>query len=145
MIAVLAAVLALGGAPATPFACSPTPLNGGAALGLTHWEAQTIEVYGPVGCAALLYAGASSRERVQLRRLNPGVDFAAVAGLGLLVDLHEALHVGMGTRDECAVEKVAMAKLPQLVAAVIPQAEQARALTAATAADAGLPGAYHGC
>lgn len=148
--AILGAIFALAGAPAsTPFTCQPDALlvNGAPApnvVGVTRWTAPpSIEVR-PVGCAALTYAAMSATERRQLRRLNPGVDLQALVGLGLLVDLREAMHVGTGSRDECAVERATMAKLPQLVAQVLPRADGPRAMGAAIAADGSFRAA-NGC
>lgn len=152
MIAALVAVLALAGAPAdTPFTCQPAPLivNGREmpdALGVTRWAssgfATRIEVR-PVACAALLIASASAAERARLEQLNPRYDFAASAGTGLLVALHEATHVALGSTDECRVERTAMAKLPQLLE-LLPAVDRYRATSAATALDASFRPA-NGC
>jgi hypothetical protein len=148
--AILASIFALAGAPAsTGFTCQPDVLivNGAAApnaVGVTRFgPPATIEVR-PPGCAALLYAALSPRERVQVARLNPTVDLPALAGYGLLVDLHEAVHVATGSRNECAVELLAFGKLPNLVREVLPVAAQARALEDATAVDASFRQA-NGC
>lgn len=153
MMAVVAAVLAFAGAPAgTPVVCSPTPINGGTALGVTHWATQTIEVYGPTICTGL--ADVDPAQRAADRR------WPEAAGLALLVTLHEAVHVALQSRDECQVETRAFGTLPGLLALLMPSDDaldrylghaaplstnRGRALEAARVADAGLPAAYHGC
>lgn len=150
MIAALAAALALAGAPSsTPVTCQPDALivNGQPApayvLGVTRWTAPpSIELRAAV-CGGLLYASASPRERRLIVRLNPSVQLPELAGLGLLVTLHEATHAALHSLDECLVERAAMAGLPRLLALLEP-ADAARALTAATAADASFRPA-NGC
>lgn len=151
MIAALAAVLALAGAPSsTPFTCQPGPLivNGQPAaanvLGVTRWtDPPSIEVR-PIGCGALLYASASPRERRLIVRLNPTVQLPELVGLGLLVDMHEAEHAALHSIDECLVERTAAAKLPQLLAQLLGPTDAARALAAAAATDASFRAA-NGC
>lgn len=142
MVSALVAALALAGAPGTPVTCNPALTD----MGVTHLSASpvTVELAGKV-CGGLLYASASSSERAAIRRLNPHVSLLQWEGIGLLVALHEGEHVALGSRDECVVERAAMAKLPQLVAEVLPRADRAGALALATANDAALPPSYHGC
>src|SRR5690348_9975479 len=105
ILAALASVLALAGAPATTRVdCNPA-LPPSVELGLTFSdEAQIVNgqvvmgkldhvVLGVGACAALLYASSTSAERARIRRLNPGMDFDSVVGVGLQVALHEANHV----------------------------------------------------
>lgn len=110
LIAAFAVVLALAGAPATTtLTCSPQPLYGGAwGLAFPAGTPPAVQLYGPEGCAALIYAGASARERAAIRRLNPKVNFAQVVGYGLLVAQHEAFHVGLDSYNECVVERAAI-------------------------------------
>jgi hypothetical protein len=149
----IVAALALAGAPAaTPVTCSPVGLvqaDGSAttALALTRLHATPVRVdlLGPAVCGGLLYASASPRERAALRRLNPRVAFVRLEGVGLLVMLHEAQHVALGSADECRAEAAAMAELPALVAQLVAEPERAAVLAIARASDAQLPAAYHGC
>jgi hypothetical protein len=144
MLAVVAAVLALAGAPAsTPFACVPAiqgyvAAPGTRAVGLTTWHddgTADVQVVGSVGCAALLYAGASPFERAALRRLNPSIDFDWTVGAGLLVDLHEAYHVAFrDPGDECRVERAALDHLPALLAS-FPVVERSEILRSAEGFD----------
>jgi hypothetical protein len=144
MMAAMVAALALAGAPpSTPVTCNPDLPSSG----VTHLSAApvSVEVIGRL-CGGLLYASASRRERAALRRLNPHVAFAPLAGLGMLVMLHESEHVALHSSDECVVERAAMAKLPQLLGSSgFTTSDEAQALAAATSSDAGLPAAYHGC
>lgn len=155
VLAALVAVLALAGASqSTSVVCNPQ-LNS-AELGVT-FPAYVVVVDGRVtngplslvqlggeACGALLYASASPAERAAIRRLNPSVDFSRLVGEGLQVALHEAEHVALNSGDECLVEKTARAKIAGLISALDPANAPADE-TAATASDAGLPAAYHGC
>jgi hypothetical protein len=148
--AVLASVLALAGAPAdTSVVCHPEllPVPGGTAVGLSNFGVTParIDLYGPMACAALLFAAASPTERSALHRLNPAVSFPQIVGVGLLTVLHESTHVGLRSHDECLVEKTALAKLPGLIASYVDISTAAQALTEAYAYDARLPAVYHGC
>lgn len=151
MIAALAAVLVLAGAPAgTSVRCSPEPFVGPGytAWGLSAWGGAVPDValYGPVGCAALWYAGASRKERRALVRLNPSINFLAVVGQGLLLDEHEAMHVGMRSTNECQVERAALAVLPGLLARFFDPEFAAEALMYARGYDGMMPPNYHsGC
>ena len=143
MFLALLAVLALAGAPAsTPVLCHPGLLDGGA-WGTTHFETQpfAVDLYGPRGCAAVLYASATAAERVQIARLNPSVNLAQMAGEGLLVALHEANHVALRTQQECLVEATAYAELPQLLAQV--HLDTAAIATYAAAYDSFVRDSYH--
>jgi len=117
LFAAMASALALAGAPATtPVTCSPTVLPGDR-WGETEWDARpvSISLFGAQGCAAALYASMTPKQRVQTNRLNPTWNFPQVVGQGLLLDLHEASHVGLFTKDECRVEARAFALLPTLL------------------------------
>lgn len=132
MFPVLLTALALSGAPATtPITCYPDPLPGGA-WGLTDWNTSpvSIRLFG-VGCGAALIASASKAERVKIIKLNPTVNIPELVGRGLLLDLHEASHVGLHSRDECLVEDTAYARLPQLLKLVEPTLARAAAAYAA--------------
>jgi hypothetical protein len=146
--AVLAAVLALAGAPAdTKVTCHPELLpvpGGGTSVGLTI-DLARIELYGPMACAAFLYAAASPTERLALARLNPATNFSKVVGVGLLAALHEATHVGLRSHDECLVEKTALGKLPTLLGQYLSPVMAESALFYARDYDARLPAVYHGC
>lgn len=152
MFAILAAIFALAGAPAsTPFTCTigmPTSPTGEAfwVAGYTQLEpTPSIQVVGSLGCAAIVYASSSPAERAAIRRLNPDTDFAWLTGEGLLADLHEAFHVGLHTTNECRAERAAIAKLPQLLRSFT-AAQRAAALAHATKYDTSMPVQYHqGC
>lgn len=152
MLAILAAIFALAGAPAsTPFTCTtgmPTGADGTSywAAGYTQLEpTPSIQVVGSLGCAALVYASATPTQRAALRKMNPTMNFAWIVGDGLLSDLHEAFHVGLHTTNECRAERAALANLPQLLRSFT-VAERAAALAQATKYDAAMPMAYHtGC
>ena len=156
MLAALISVLALAGAPqATSVTCNPQIANSGE-LGVTFPAYVTVVggkvVNGPLtliqlggeACGALLYASSSPAERAAIRRLNPSVDFHHLVGEGLQVALHEAEHVALNSGDECLVEKTARGKIDGLLSSVDP-AGAAADERAATASDADLPPAYHGC
>lgn len=155
MLPALVAVLALAGAPqATSVTCNPQLVGG--ELGVTFPAYVTVVggrvVDGPLAlvqlgqeaCGALLYTSASAAERAAIRRLNPGVNFTHLVGEGLQVALHEAEHVALNSEDECLVEKTARGKIGDLISALDPAGATAD-MGAATASDAGLPPAYHGC
>lgn len=138
-------VLALAGAPAsTSFTCSPVTLPG-PSWGLSWPEYDTIAVYGPMGCAALDYAGASTSERRSIARLNPRRIMARVVGYGLIVDEHEAMHIGLDSRNECVVEREALRVLPALLARYFAPAFAQQAYWYAQGYDSRLPASYHGC
>lgn len=157
MLPALLAVLALAGAPsATRVECNPD-MALGVGLGLTvSDEAQVIEgkivqgrldhvFLGQLACGALVYASASAGERNVIRRINPGVDFDRMVGVGLQVALHEAEHVALNSSDECQVEKAARAKVNDLIARLGDPDRIIAEQAAATASDALLPAEYHGC
>lgn len=151
MLSALLAVLALAGAPqGTRVVCTPhidgapaTALGGTFSTAPTGRPLNYIELT-PTACGALLYASASTEERAAIRRLNPGVDFTRLLGVGLQVALHEAEHVGLQSSDECQVEKTARAKVGVLFQSLDP-AGAASDERAAAASDAALPPPYHGC
>lgn len=150
MIALLAAVLALAGAPAdTPTTCHAQTLTqfGSTRVfwGYAWWTTlPRIDLYGPVGCTAALYLNANPSERAQLAQLNPAVNWPWLVGEGLLLDLHEAEHVALNSGDECLVEKTALQKLPQLLAG-FGSGFAADAMKGAQSWDAAQPTEYHGC
>lgn len=157
MFAVLVSVLALAGAPSsTRVECYPA-LPESIELGLTvSDEAQIVDgrivqgrldhiLLGQLACGGLLYASESPAERLAIRRLNPGMDFDRLLGVGLQVALHEAEHVALNSTDECLVEKAARAKIDGLLQQVAEPGSLARVEAAATASDASLPAGYHGC
>lgn len=116
MLVALLSALSLAGAPATtPVTCYPNPLPGGA-WGLTDWNTSPVSIrLFSVGCGAALYASASKVERAKIAKLNPTVNFPELIGRGLLVDLHEAEHVGLNSKNECLVEGTAYERLPVLL------------------------------
>lgn len=157
MLATLVAVLALAGAPAsTTVECNPQ-LPASVELGLTVSDEVTIVdgrvvpgrldriELGGLACGALLYTSASSRERALIRRLNPGVDFDKIVGVGLQVALHEATHVALDSPDECVVEKTARVEVDGLIQQLADPGRIAAAQAQASASDAALPPQYHGC
>lgn len=150
-------VLALAGAPAaTPVVCNPQIANA-AELGVTYSDGGTIVngqfvpgtldriQLGGLACGAILYTSASQTERAAIRRLNPGVNFDQLVGVGLQVALHEAEHVALNSGDECLVEKTARAKVDGLISSLGDPGRVPAEEAAATASDAALPAAYHGC
>lgn len=113
MAAVIAAVLALAGAPAnTQVVCNPSLAPSGATKYLR--TPPSIEL-GPIPCAGLLLAGATPDERVKLAALNPDANFDALIGAGLMIALHEAFHAGLRSGDETLVECHAMAHIEELL------------------------------
>jgi hypothetical protein len=148
MLATLAAVLALAGAPASTNAyCNPA--LDASALGLTYATTvpgalDNIEL-GTLACGALLYTSATSRERARIRRLNPSVNFDTLVGVGLQVALHEANHVALDSPDECLVEKTTRGEIDGLIGRLADTGHVNAAEAAATASDAALPPQYHGC
>jgi len=155
LLSALISVLALAGAPAaTSVTCNPDIASG--ELGVTFPAYVTVSngqvVNGPlsliqlggIACGGLLYASASTSERAAIRRLNPTVNFPRLLGVGLQVALHEAEHVALNSGDECLVEKTARAKITGLIQSLDP-GEATAAEEEATASDAALPPAYHGC
>lgn len=143
IFAALLSALALAGAPAdTPVSCSSTVFSGsewgfaypshvvpgGAPQPLTN-----ISLYGPVGCAATLIASETPKQRNDTARLNRGVNLPEVTGEGLLLVLHEAVHVGRNSRDECGVERAAWALYPSLSTKFLTLAFAAQAMSYASA------------
>lgn len=148
MLATLAVVLALAGAPAsTHVYCNPALSV--SELGLTYATTipgplDNIEL-GTLACGALLYTSASPHERARIRALNPAVNLDQLVGVGLQVVLHEANHVALNSTDECVVEKVARSEIGALIERLADAGRVNAAKAAATASDATLPPQYHGC
>jgi hypothetical protein len=145
LLAAMASALALAHAPSgTPVTCYPDVLPGDR-WGSTDWDKRPIDIslFGPQGCAAALYASETPKQRVQTIRLNLGVNFAQVVGQGLLLDLHEASHVGLMTKDECIVEQRAYALLPTLLRKYFLRPFIAQAMTYATAYHTFVLGFYN--
>lgn len=108
----LAAVLALAGAPAnTQVVCNPTLTHGGA----TYLRNPPLIELAPTSCAALLLSGATPLERVKIAKLNPNANFDALIGAGLMIALHEAFHAGLRSGNETLVECYAMARIEELL------------------------------
>lgn len=147
MLAVFAVVLALAGAPATTLLSCPATIPGGF-YGWATWDSNgipvAIQLKDNIGCRALRYAAASRSKRDVLARDRPHVVPAAIIGIGLLVALHEAEHVGLRSVDECLVEKTALARVPVLLKRFMPRQWRA-ALGFAGYYDSHLPANYHGC
>lgn len=139
MLAVIAAVLALAGAPSdTRVVCEPSLPVGG----ITYYTLSPPSIQlSPIACAAILLAAASASERVAIARLNPTANIDRILGIGLLIDLHEAEHAALRSGDETLVQCAALAKLPTLLARLTPHPD-ASARWAATS-DATLPPEYH--
>lgn len=113
MAAVLAAVLALAGAPAnTQVVCNPALQAGGATQYLR--QPPTIEL-APGPCSSLLLTGATPLERVKIAKLNPQANLDGLVGVGLLIVLHESFHAALRTGDETLVECRAMAGVGELL------------------------------
>lgn len=119
MFPVLIAALALAGAPQIPTHCDPSIQP----LGTTYYNAErqsTYTVLGKTACAALTIAAASPRERIQIERLNPTLNWNYVVGTGLLTVLVEIAHTTHAyepdeTNDECRALKI----LPQLLSSYL--------------------------
>lgn len=155
ILSTLLTVLALAGAPSTTTVqCNPA-LTSTTELGVTFSSVVTvlpdgrivpgvldIVQLGPMACGALLWASAATSERAAIKRLNPGVDFDRLVGVGLQVALHEANHVALNSTNECLAEKKTRAEINGLIERV---GGSKAAETDATASDAALPAIYHGC
>lgn len=158
ILSALLAVLALAGAPSTTRVdCNPALLTT-TELGVTFSSVVYVQSdgrivpgvldiiqLGPKACGALLYASESPSERLATRRMNPGVDFDSLLGVGLQVALHEANHVGLNSADECLVEKKTRAEVNGLIVKLGDSARVTAEEAAAVASDAALPAQYHGC
>lgn len=139
MAAVIAAVLALAGAPAnTVVVCNPDLPVGGR----TTLSTPPLIQLRATPCAAVLLAAASPAERAAIARLNPGVVIDRIVGAGLAIALHEAFHASLRSGDEALVQCNAMKRLPELLAKYAPDANAAWGW--ARAYDADLPPEYHG-
>jgi hypothetical protein len=128
VVAVFAAILALAGAPATtPVTCQPPiPNEVGYTLGNTFWPdgAPSIVLKGQPACLAAYYVASTPLQRKNLERLNPQA-WDRVAGLGLLVILHESEHAALGrAAGECLVQRTAMSKMPLLLHRFVPWMEK---------------------
>jgi hypothetical protein len=151
VIAVLAAVFALAGAPSVPVSCSPH-LSADGRTGEAYLVEQRIVLRSDV-CLGLKYvaadrAGRASIARAYLSRSHgpvpEGNPMGPVVAVALLTALHEAEHVALHSTDECLVEKTALAKLPTLLRQFFP-AQWRSMLASARAFDGGLSAEYHGC
>lgn len=145
ILAALLSALTLAGAPSgTPVTCYPDVLPGNT-WGLTNWNDRPVDIslFGPQGCAAALFASMTPQQRVKTIRLNPGVNFPQIVGQGLLLDLHEASHVGLFTKDECRVERQAFALYPSLASKYLPAAFVARTMTYTAAYNTFVLNFYH--
>lgn len=112
VVAVIAAVLALAGAPAnTVVVCNPALPFGGQ----THLGSPTRIELQVWACSSLMIAGASRTERTKIRALNPDVNLDERLGVGLLIVLHEAFHAALRSGDETLVECRAMANIQALL------------------------------
>jgi hypothetical protein len=147
MLVIIAAVLALAGAPAgTQVSCGSVPRG---EVGWAWWNVSPPRIIlGPVSCGALLYAGATDQERAEIRTLNglSVLDASETEGVGLLVALHEASHAA-GLHDETAAECAAVRLLPVLLDRLgVTGYALWSALDAARGWDYGLPSVYReGC
>jgi hypothetical protein len=158
ILSALLSVLALAGAPSdTTVQCNPG-LAQTTELGVTFSNviyvqsdgrivpgALNIIQLGPLACGALLYASESPSERLATRRLNPGVNFDSLLGVGLQVALHEANHVALNSTDECLVEKATRQTINRIIAQSADPGRVTAVEEAATSSDAALPAIYHGC
>lgn len=138
MLAVIAAVLALAGAPAnTQVSCDPSLLGG------RTWYTLSPPVVhlDSIACAGLLLAGASPLTRNAIQRLNPSAKLDYLIGDGLLETIHEATHAALQSGDEGRVECLAMKLLPKLLSAYAPNPASSYAY--AQEYDASLPAEYH--
>lgn len=112
VLAVIAAVLALAGAPAnTVVVCNPSLAFGGETH-LGNPSRIELQVW---ACSSLLIAGASRTERAKIRALNPDVNLDERVGVGLLIVLHEAFHAALRSGDETLVECHAIASIQTLL------------------------------
>jgi hypothetical protein len=106
-VAVVAAALALMGAPAsTSVSCSPH-LEDQGTMGVTYWQRI---VLGPTACAGILIAALTPRGREEVELLNPRIGIAQDEGVGLEVLLHEAAHAS-GIVDETNAQCAAMSHI----------------------------------
>ena len=79
-------------------------------------------------------------------RLMHADDGNLVDPADMLVLAHESLHIGLASADECVVEATAMKNEWSLLKLFRLAAWRARAILAgASAVDAQMPAAYHGC
>lgn len=147
MLAVFAAVLALAGAPASTQVSCYTQLPGdkdGLALLDDRGVPFAIQLADGVACLAARYVAADRPGRDLIAAQHRYVVPAAFVGVGLLVALHEAEHVGLRSTDECLVERTALLKLPGLLKRYMPR-QWRQALEFARYYDSQLPAKYHGC
>lgn len=142
MFAVLAAALALVGAPATTqAACLPVVTGAGDDAWTWYSDPPRIEL-GPKVCAGAIYLGATPSQRVLLRTLNPTIDFTYDEGVAALLVLHEATHAG-GNHDETSTECQAFSLVADLLARYVSGVEYDDALSAAHLYDGTMPHIYH--
>lgn len=144
MLALIAAVLALTGAPVnTQVVCGAQVPS--AEQGWTWWNTEPPQIMlGAAPCQAILYAAATPAERVKIQQLNPTFGrLAGATGAGLLIFLHEAVHAA-GNHDEASTECEALRLLPGLLNRVgLTTAERREADLSAAAWDRLLPDLYH--
>ena len=158
MLSALLAVLALAGAPTTTSVLCNPALPPTAELGITFPDYITVAPdgtitpgpltriqLGPMACGGLLYASVSPSVRLQIRRMNPTIDFDQWLAVGLQVALHEANHVALNSTNECRVEKVTRTEINGLIEKLGDPGRISAEEADAAASDAGLPTAYHGC
>lgn len=147
---IVAAALALMGAPSLPSSCDPGTVAAYNAAALTYFTPGTTTPlrveYGGQVCGGLLYLSASPAERLALHRLNPGWNLTRAAGVALVAVLHESRHA-TGDRNEASAECHAMRELDAFAARYAPADERAAIVAAGRSYDAGMPAAYHeaGC
>jgi hypothetical protein len=129
MIALLAAILALAGAPATStITCDPAFVATLDTAGLAEPSTDRAWV-GQDGCRALLSSSLTSREYVRVEHMNK-VSLGWYQGRGLLVLLHEARHLS-GEFNECRTERFAYAHVGELIDRFVPARERPFARQAA--------------
>ena len=99
----LLTLFTLAGARPVPVNCtpgSPGTINGTVDWGITWLDPDNpandhIDVYGRIGCAAIIWLESTPAERRQLAQLNPGWNWPLIVADGILLDLHEAEHVAI--------------------------------------------------
>lgn len=152
ILPVMAAILALAGAPAnTQVVCDPNlaqdfpALPGYETAGIAEGIGtdHPVILLGPTTCGAILYLSMTPAERYATHLLNQTVSWDWLEGAGLLIAMHESEHEALRSWNECDVERQAIAKVPEIIARY---ADDAGALRMAEAADSSMPINYHtGC
>lgn len=111
MIALIAMLLALVGAPAhTTATCAPV-YSMYRVFGYTNLQTDEVTLDAPSVCQGLTWLADTPQQRVQLQQQHPGVDLVVEAAVGVLVTLHEGTHAALDSRDECLVENTALWKV----------------------------------